>query len=216
MNQKTIFISVAGILLLAFIIATMIYRNHQATVQNGATSQIQAIVERQGAATKGSADARVTIVEFLDPACGTCRDFLPYVQQLISQYPGKVRVMVRYAPLHPGSDQVVKILEAAHQQGKFWPALEILFNNQDRWVVNHTSQPMRALNILNTLDIDQEKLAADMNGAEIAKIIQQDIQDGQTLNVRATPEFFVNGRPLPSFGIAQLNQLVKEAVAEAY
>jgi len=75
---------------------------------------------------------------------------------------------------------------------------------------------MRALNILNTLDIDQEKLAADMNGAEIAKIIQQDIQDGQTLNVRATPEFFVNGRPLPSFGIAQLNQLVKEAVAEAY
>ncbi|MFC1776624.1 DsbA family protein [Pseudomonadota bacterium] len=216
MNQKTIFISVAGILLLAFIIATMIYRNHQATVQNGATSQIQAIVERQGAATKGSADARVTIVEFLDPACGTCRDFLPYVQQLISQYPGKVRVMVRYAPLHPGSDQVVKMLEAAHQQGKFWPALEILFNNQDRWVVNHTSQPMRALNILNTLDIDQEKLAADMNGAEIAKIIQQDIQDGQTLNVRATPEFFVNGRPLPSFGIAQLNQLVKEAVAEAY
>ena len=55
-----------------------------------------------------------------------------------------------------------------------------------------------------------------MNRPEIAKIIQQDMQDGQTLNVRATPEFFVNGRPLPSFGIAQLNQLVKEAVAKAY
>jgi protein-disulfide isomerase len=127
-----------------------------------------------------------------------------------------VRVMVRYAPLHPGSDQVVKMLEAAHQQGKFWPALEILFNNQDRWIVNHNSQPMRALNILNSLDIDQEKLAADMNRPEIAQTIQQDVQDGQALNIRATPEFFVNGRPLPSFGIAQLNQLVKEAVAEVY
>ena len=216
MNQKTIFISVAGILLLAFLMATMIYRNHQGGVQDEASSQNQAIVERQGAATKGPVDARVTIVEFLDPACGTCRDFLPYVEQLVSQYPGKVRVMVRYAPLHPGSDQVVKMLEAAHQQGKFWPALKILFNNQDRWIVNHNSQPMRALNILNSLDIDQEKLAADMNRPEIAQIIQQDVQDGQALNVRATPEFFVNGRPLPSFGIAQLNQLVKEAVAEAY
>ncbi|MCP4047005.1 MAG: thioredoxin domain-containing protein, partial [Gammaproteobacteria bacterium] len=210
MNQKTIFIAVAGILVLAFLMATMIYRNYQATVQDGATSQNQAIVERQGAATKGPADAKVTVVEFLDPACGTCRDFLPYVKQLISQYPGQVRVMVRYAPLHPGSDQVVKMLEAAHQQGKFWQALEILFNNQDRWVINHNSQPMRALNILNSLDIDQEKLAADMNRPEIAQTVEQDVQDGQTLNVRATPEFFVNGRPLPSFGIAQLNQLVKE------
>ncbi len=216
MNQKTIFIAVAGILVLAFLVATMIYQNYQATVQDGATSQNQAIVERQGAATKGPADAKVTIVEFLDPACGTCRDFLPYVNQLISQYPGQVRVMVRYAPLHPGSDQVVKMLEAAHQQGKFWQALEILFNNQDRWVVNHNSQPMRALNILNSLDIDQEKLASDMNRPEIVQIVEQDVQDGQTLNIRATPEFFVNGRPLPSFGIAQLNQLVKEAVTKAY
>src|SRR5210317_1528578 len=112
MNQKTIFISVAGILLLAFFMATMIYRNHQSTMQEGSARPNQAILERQGAATKGPADARVTIVEFLDPACETCRDFLPYVTRLIEQYQGKVRVMVRYAPLHPGSDQVVKMLEA--------------------------------------------------------------------------------------------------------
>jgi protein-disulfide isomerase len=216
MNQKTIFISVAGILLLAFVMATMIYRNHQANVQGGASDQNQTIAKRQGAATKGPSDARVTIVEFLDPACETCRDFLPYVTNLINQYPGKVRVMVRYAPLHPGSDQVVKMLEAAHQQGKFWPALELLFNTQNRWTVNHTAQPMRALNILNTLDIDKDRLAADMNSPDVARVVQKDIQDGKALNVRATPEFFVNGRPLPSFGIAQLNQLVKEAVDAAY
>ena len=216
MNQKTIFLSVASILLLAFVMATMIYQNYQSTQQSSAVGQNLAIVERQGAAVKGPVDARVTIVEFFDPACGTCRDFLPLVENLINQYPGKVRVMVRYAPLHPGSDQVVKMLEAAHQQGKFWQALEVLFENQARWVVNHTSQPLRALNILNSLDINQEKLALDMNRPEIARIVQQDIEDGQKLNVRATPEFFVNGLPLPSFGYEQLSQLVKEAVAEAY
>lgn len=216
MNQKTIFLLVAGILVLAFVLATVIFRNHQASTQNAFISQNQAVVERQSAPLKGPVDARVTIVEFFDPACETCRDFYPLVKKFIKQYPGKVRVMMRFAPLHPGSDQVVKMLEAAHQQGKFWQALEALFNSQDKWIMNHTSQPMRALGILNSLDIDQQKLAADMNSPEIARLVQQDIQDSQTLNVRATPEFFVNGKPMPSFGYEQLSQLVKEAVAESY
>ncbi len=216
MKKRTIFVSVAGILVLAFILATVIYRNFQTGQQNASVSQNQAVVERQGAPLKGPVSAGVTVVEFFDPACGTCRDFYPLVLKFIDQYPGKVRVMMRYAPLHPGSDQVVKMLEAAHQQGKFAQALEALFNNQDRWIVNHTAQPLRALNIINSLDIDQQQLAIAMNSAEVAAIIQQDLQDSRTLNVRATPEFFVNGRPLPSFGYDQLSQLVKEAVADAY
>lgn len=216
MNQKTIFALVGGILVLAFLMASIIYRNHQASVKDSAANQNQAIVERQGAAFKGPADARVTIVEFLDPACETCSDFLPLVTNLIKKYPGKVRVMVRYAPLHPGSDQVVKMLEAANLQGKFWPALELLFSTQNRWTVNHSSQPMRALNILNSLDIDQQKLTADMNSEKVNQIVQQDINDGKSLGVRATPEFFVNGQPLPSFGFEQLSQLVDQAVSDAY
>ncbi len=215
MNKKSIFISVAGILLLAFALATVIYKNHQ-SAQGTSGGRNQSVTERQGAPVKGPADARVTIVEFFDPACGTCADFYPLVKKLIDQYPGKVRVMMRYAPLHTGSDEVVKMLEAAHLQGKFFPALELLFNNQQRWIVNHVSQPMRARGILNGMSLDHEKLDTDMNSPGVSEAIQQDVQDGQALNVRATPEFFVNGRPLPSFGYKQLSQLVKEAVDEAY
>ncbi len=216
MNRKALFIAVAGLLLLVFVIATVLFQNYKTTQQGASVSQNQSVLEREGAPVKGAADAKVTIVEFLDPACGTCRDFNPLMQQFIDQYPGKVKVMVRYAPLHPGSDQVVKMLEAAHQQGQFWPALELLFSSQDRWVLNHMSQPMRARRILYALDLDQEKLTDDMNRSEVAQAIQQDMQDGQALNIRATPEFFVNGRPMPSFGYAQLSQLVKEAVVDAY
>lgn len=216
MNRKTMFLSVAGILLLAFVMATVIYKNHQATNGGASGGRNQGVVERQGAPVKGPVDARVTIVEFFDPACGTCADFYPLVKQLIDQYPGKVRVMMRYAPLHTGSDEVVKLLEAAHLQGKFFPALELLFNNQRRWVTNHVSQPDRALGILKGMALDHERLATDMNQAAVSEAIQQDVRAGQKLNVRATPEFFVNGRPLPSFGFEQLERLVKEAVAEAY
>ena len=210
MNRKTLFISVAGLLLLVFAGAVVLYQ------QSASESRNQSVLEREGAPIKGPNDAKVTIVEFFDPACGTCRDFYPLVKRLIDRYPGKVRVMVRYAPLHAGSDQVVRMLEAARYQGKFWQALELLFRSQDRWVVNHKSQPMRALTVMRVLGLDMEQFSADLNRPELVQAIQRDVRDGQTLNVRATPEFFVNGRPMPSFGYDQLSRLVKEAVADAY
>ena len=212
MNKKTIFIAVGGILLLAFAMATVIYKNSQ----GGSGGRNQSVVERQGAPVKGPDDARVTIVEFFDPACGTCAEFYPLLKRLIDQYPGKVRVMMRYAPLHTGSDEVVKMLEAAHLQGKFFPALELLFNNQQRWIVNHVSQPMRARGILNGMALDHEKLMTDMTLPDVSQAIQQDVTDGQALKIRATPEFFVNGKPLTSFGFQQLSQLVKDAVEDSY
>jgi protein-disulfide isomerase len=216
MNRKILFISVAVLLVLAFAVAMVLFQEQKTSQQSASVSQNLILIERKGAPIKGPNDAKVTIVEFFDPACGTCRDFHPLTKQLIDKYPGKVRVMLRYAPLHPGSDQVVKMLEAARYQGKFWQALELLFGNQHRWVINHTSQPMRALALLNSLNMDQDKFTADMERPEVAQTIQQDVRDGQTLNVRATPEFFVNGRPMSSFGYEPLSKLVKAAVADAY
>ena len=216
MSKKSIFISVAGILLLAFVLATVIYKNFQASQPASAGAGKSAVFDRPSAPVKGAADARVTIVEFFDPACETCADFYPLVNQLIEKYPGKVRVMMRYAPLHRGSDEVVKMLEAAHLKGQFFPALELLFKNQRRWTRNHVSQPNSALGILKGMALNHEKLTADMNGAVVIDAVQQDIRDVQVFNIKATPEFFVNGRSLPSFGFKQLSQLVEKAVEEAY
>lgn len=216
MTRKSIFISVAGILLLAFVMATLIYKNHQSSPPGVPGVQDQDVYERQGAPLKGPADAKVTIVEFFDPACETCADFYPLVKQLMDRYPGKVRVMMRYAPLHTGSDQVVRMLEAAHLQGKFFPALELLFANQRRWVVNHVSQPDRAMGILKGMALDHDRLQADMNGPAVNQAIAEDVQAGQALGVRATPEFFVNGRPLPEWGYEQLERLVERTVKENY
>jgi protein-disulfide isomerase len=216
MNRKILFISGVVLILLAFTVATMLYKKQELSLPGISSGPGLAVLERSGAPIKGPENARVTIVEFFDPACGTCADFYPLVQQLVDRYPGKVRVMMRYAPLHSGSDQVVTILEAAHRQGKFWEALELLFANQRRWVANHVSQPMRARALMNGLALDHGRLDIDVNLAEIARAIQKDVEDGQALGVQATPEFIVNGRRMPSFGYKQLSLLVKEAVDEAY
>ena len=216
MSRKTLFISGLAIILLAFIVAAVLYQKQELSLLGESTYKNRQALERDGAPVKGPQDAKVTIVEFFDPACETCADFYPLVKKLVDQYPGKVRVMMRYAPLHAGSDQVVKLLEAAHLQGKFWETLEMLFSNQRRWTSGHVAQPMRARGLMNGLAMDHARLDIDMNLPEVARTIQQDVSDGQALKVRATPEFFVNGRPMPSFGYKQLSQLVKEAVEESY
>jgi len=213
MNNKTLFIGVAALITIIFIAAVTVYKSQlPATI---ASEKLPAL-ERINAPIKGGSKAKVTIVEFFDPACGTCSQFYPLLNNLVKKYQGKVNVVMRYAPLHQGSEEVVKMLEAAHQQGKFWPAVELLFANQQRWVEHHVSNPTHALAGIKTLELDHEKLDRDWQSSKVAKIIAQDIQDGKTLNVRATPQFFVNGKPLVVFGYQELVDLVEQAVVEAY
>jgi protein-disulfide isomerase len=213
MNNKTIFISVAAFIGIIFIAAVGVYKSQQPSTI--ASDKLPAL-ERIDAPSKGGKQAKVTIVEFFDPACGTCSQFYPLINNLVKKYQGKVNVVMRYAPLHKGSDDVVKMLEAAHLQGQFWPALELLFANQQRWVEHHVSNPSSALAGIKTLNVDQEQLDKDWQSSKIEKIVAQDVLDGQTLKVRATPQFFVNGKPLVVFGYEELVDLVEEAVAKAY
>jgi protein-disulfide isomerase len=55
-----------------------------------------------------------------------------------------------------------------------------------------------------------EQLTADMNTVEVMQHIEKDKKDSIVLKVSATPEYFVNGRPLPVFGQQQLADLIRE------
>lgn len=213
MKQKSIFIATAVILAILFAVGIQIYRGQQA--ERAASAQNQDALLRFGSPTIGNAEAPVHIVEFLDPACETCSAFYPFVKELMAAHPEKIRLTVRYAPFHQGSDQVVKALEAARKQGKYWQALEALLSNQSGWTQHHTARVDLIWPYLEGVGIDVARLKNDMNAPGIAQLIEQDLADAKTLNVTKTPEYFVNGKPLPSFGYEQLQQLVEEALAKA-
>lgn len=213
MKQKNLFIAAAGLLIAAFIVGAFLYKNHQVEQAAQTARQNQAALVRAHSPSFGNPGAPVHIVEFFDPACGTCRDFYPMVKNLMAEHPGKVRLSVRYAPFHQGSDQVVRVLEAARNQGMFKQALEALFAAQHTWVQNHTAQVDFIWGPLSGLGLDMERIKNDMNSAEVVRVIQQDLADAKTMGVTMTPEFFVNGKPLPSFGFEQLKQLVGDELA---
>ncbi|MDP1902344.1 MAG: thioredoxin domain-containing protein [Rubrivivax sp.] len=168
------------------------------------------------APTLGDATAKVHIVEFLDPACETCAVFYPLIKRVLADNPGKLRLSVRHVPLHRGSDQVVAMLEASRKQDKYWQALEALLATQNHWVLNHVVQPGAARQVLASLGLNLEHLAADMQAGEVAQRIAQDRQDALALGVEKTPEYFVNGRQMASFGREQLLKLVQDELQSVY
>ncbi len=215
MKQKTLFIIAAVVLLVAFAGGTLVYKNQKSEqAAQSAASNGSALI-RMHSPTLGNADAPVVIVEFFDPACETCRSFYPLVKQIMAANPDKIRLVLRYAPFHTGSDKVVAILEAARKQGKFWPALEAVLGSQADWAPHHTAEVALVWKHLNGLGLDMEQLQVDVTSPAIADIIAQDLADTRTLKVTMTPAFFVNRTPLLDFGYEPLKRLVDNALNES-
>lgn len=180
-----------------------------------------ALAQRPGLAsahapTLGEATAKVQIVEFLDPACETCAVFYPIVKQVLADNPGKIRLSMRHIPLHQGADYVVALLEASRKQDKYWQTLETLLKTQNRWVPRHVVQPQQALEVINGVGLNWDQLALDMTSPEVKQRMAQDRSDATLLNVKQTPEYFVNGRQMESFGRQQLLDLIDRALRKAY
>jgi protein-disulfide isomerase len=216
--MKKISIVVAAIVLLIsiFAIATYFYNKQKADNASANIQKTRSILERDYSPAMGDKNAKVIIVEFFDPACGTCRDFSPFLKHLMEVNPGKIRLVMRYLPLHQGSDEVVKILEAAHQQNKFWEILDDAYATQSSWTMHHVAQPQLFWKMLADTKLDIEKAKQDAKSTAIAQRIQQDITDARQLNVTKTPGFFVNGKPLIKFGYQPLQELVETEIRNKY
>lgn len=178
-------------------------------VQDEAATRSAALAS-ENAPSYGDPNAKVHIVEFLDPACETCAVFYPMVKEWMSQVPGEIRLSVRHVAFHSGAEHAVKVLEASRQQGKYWETLEALLASQKQWTQHHTVLPEKIGPAIAGVGLDMDKLMADMNSIEALVRVEQDKKDAVLLRISKTPTYFVNGRPLPSFGAQQLANLIGE------
>lgn len=205
-----IFLAVLAIALAAAIGGATWFYSSDGGQGAAAVVRNQEALVRPHAPTLGNAQAPVHIVEFLDPACETCAAFYPLVKQLMARNPDRIRLSIRYAPFHRGSADVVRILEASRMQGRYWETLETLLRRQSDWTRNHTAHPELALQVVAATGLDLQRLQADMRSPQVDRILAQDEQDARVLEVEKTPEYFVNGRPLPEFGLEPLVALVDQ------
>lgn len=167
--------------------------------------------------TLGPANAKVHLVEFLDPACEGCRAFYPIVKDVLAANKDRVRLYVRYAAIHKGADYAVKALEAARAQDRYWEAMTTLFARQSEWTRGHSVMPDKVVEVLATVPgVDIERLKRDIQKPEYAKIVEQDLTDAKALKVMQTPTFYINGKPLTEYTPEQLKTQVAAEVAAQY
>lgn len=181
-SDKLIFTIIGGVtvLILVFILGSSFLK------QPHSTNDLAYIL---GTASHrlGSDQAKLTLVEFSDFQCPSCKVYEPIVKNLANQYQNGLSVVYRHFPLpiHNMSIIAARASEAASIQGKFWEYAEVLFHNQPNFSEDEL------IRYANDLGLDVEKFTADLNSKEVSDIVNNDYKTATDLNLPGTPSFFV-------------------------
>ena len=207
-NKKMVLISII-VLIAIFVSGGIYYKNSQSEKMIAMAKEQALLFQRPHSLVIGNENAKVQLVEFFDPACETCAIFHPKVKAFMKENEGKIKLVLRYAPFHENSNYAVKMLEGAREQGLFMETLDFMYETQRYWINGHTVDPQKLWGMLgNVKGLDYEKLVKFMNDPKADVIIKQDLEDAETLNATKTPGFFVNGKPLQTFGWDNLVTLI--------
>ena len=188
MNAKKLTgIGLVAIVALFFYLGVNTYTSRVQTAQEVQVKAEQIRLVRMHSPVFGPQNAPVTIVEFFDPACETCRAFYPIVKNLMAQYPTDVRLVIRYAPFHQGSDVVVKLLESSKSQGKSQEVLEAVLAAQPAWADHGQPNIETAFKVAEQAGLDITKARQEIEKPGMQSLLQQDIEDLTALQVTKSP-----------------------------
>ena len=140
--------------------------------------------------TRGPAEARVTLVEYLDFQCPCCHGSFPAVERVLEELGDRVRYVVREFPIpsaHPHAEGAARAAEAAGRQGRFWEMYRLLLELRGR------VGPPELESCARELDLDLARFHADVAGDEVQARIRESKHWGLRSGVNGTPTLFVNG-----------------------
>tara|TARA_R100000687_G_C6411597_1_gene146697 strand:- start:90 stop:719 length:630 start_codon:yes stop_codon:yes gene_type:complete len=205
LRTRTLVISLVLFCLVIFAAAIIYYDRSQGTNEPAVVEKTPLV--RDYSPVIGPEDAPVTIVEFFDPSCEGCRAMYPYVKQIMAAYPDRVRLVLRYVLFHKGSEEAVRILETAREQGVYKPVLDAVVKAQPQW---HDDPNVAAA--WEAAGLDVEAARTGMNSSKIDDIIQQDAADVKAVGISGTPTFYVNEEKLSRLGPQELYDLVTSKI----
>src|SRR3979411_3002398 len=151
----------------------------------------------------GASHAPVTIVEYGDFECPTCKQAAPAPKLLLERFAGRTRAIFRHFPLE-GAHPHAHAAECAGGQGKFWEMHDLLFANQEHLKINQLHS------YAEQLQLDMARYTAEMDDKVYLQRIREHMEAARRSSVRGTPGFFVNGKLQDvSFGMRALFDAVE-------
>lgn len=194
-NIPLLLATIIGSLVLVVGVAVMFSRPTQGPVQ-----QLDpALVAGESRISTGSAEAKITVVEFSDFQCPACRAAAPLVEQIAATYPQDVKLVYRYFPLtniHQYALLAAQAAEVAHTEGKFWPMHDLLFENQGSWSKLKSNDEAKEVfaGYAQQLGIDKAVFLERIESESVKDAVAKDLAAGYSVKIQGTPTFFVNGQ----------------------
>jgi NhaA family Na+:H+ antiporter len=139
---------------------------------------------------EGTADARVTLVEYGDYECPHCRQVAPVIEQVQERFGDRLRYVFRHFPIstaHPNAQLAAEAAEAAAAQGKFWEMHDRIFQH-----TGPLGKPQLA-RFAQELDLDVEQFERELEEHLYADRVRQDFLSGVRSGANGTPTFYLNG-----------------------
>jgi protein-disulfide isomerase len=145
----------------------------------------------------GNDSAPIVITEYSDYLCFQCKKMNFYLREIISQNPGQIKIIHRHfpmdsrfnpilkAPFHEGAGNLALIAIYAAENGKFWPANDLLFS-----IAGHRTRiDIGELASKLGLNASQTKIA--LHDRSIRKKLLSDIRQGLKIGITGTPSFVI-------------------------
>jgi protein-disulfide isomerase len=145
----------------------------------------------------GAADAAVTITEYASMTCPHCAAFNAEVfPKIKAAYvdTGKVRYIFREFPLDikAAAGSMLARYIAKDDSGKYFAVIDLLFKQQNDWVMKNTTETLTRIGKQAGLSQQQvEDCLKDQ--ALLDKIAADQKYAADVLKVNSTPTFFING-----------------------
>jgi protein-disulfide isomerase len=165
-----------------------------------------------GENVQGAANAPVTIIEYASTTCPHCAHFhATTYPELKKRYidTGKVRFIFREFPLND-IDFFAYMLTRCIGKDKFFPFLDVLFSQQDKWVVSPPASPLPPLTALaKQVGFTDESIEACRKDKSVFDGVTWSSEQGTKLGVRSTPTFFIDGKMYSGdMSIEQLDKIL--------
>ncbi len=151
-------------------------------------------------AFRGNPNAKVTIVEYSDFQCPYCgRAYHTLEDQVMKQYGDRVRLVYKNFPLsniHPWADNAALAAACARRQSPeaFWKLYDFFFQNQGSLRADIVKS--KAAGVVKTAGADEAAFNACFDTQAALDSVKADQTEAESLGVRSTPTFFINGRKL--------------------
>lgn len=158
----------------------------------------------------GSAEAKVTVIEYASPTCPHCATFSNSVYpQFKTDYidTGKVKFILRPF-VRNVLDAVVFMLAEAAGDKQYHTVIETFFKTQDQWGTSETPRDA-ILEIAKQLGFTEQTFDAALTNQELFTAMETMRQQAlDEFKLEGTPTFYINGKQLT--GDKTLEQLKAE------